>query len=242
MLEAIKLFFPPEGEYSTFEAAIDLRRNFKKPEEFSLGFFVKRWRWASRTRVRNHLLKMEKEGLIEIDRSGVPHKLNSTKKKKLVEEKPTCFSFEEFEFIYGEGRSIIDRDDSMRRFSKLNEEDRRLISEHLPLYIANTSASGSDGALHYRRHPKRYLSGKLWLVPIPGNVKPPVSESKIDSVVDYLINGFKLIEGGRARVKMEVEGDPQMLESLLDRIKKNIPRNDKKILHTLNEWRLLKKE
>jgi len=94
-------------------------------------------------------------------------------KKIEVDENDTCLSFDDFWDMYDLKRGI---ENCKKKYSKISEEDRKLIKETLPLYVASTAKTKTENnGKMFRKNPHTYLNQKCWNDEIIGfetEVKP----------------------------------------------------------------------
>ena len=92
-------------------------------------------------------------------------------KKIEVDENDTCLSFDDFWDMYDLKRGI---ENCKKKYSKISEEDRKLIKETLPLYVASTAKTKTENnGKMFRKNPHTYLNQKCWNDEIIGATTEP---------------------------------------------------------------------
>jgi hypothetical protein len=95
------------------------------------------------------------------------------KESKVKENKDidTCLSFDDFWDMYDLKRGI---ENCKKKYSKISEEDRKLIKETLPLYVASTAKTKTENnGKMFRKNPHTYLNQKCWNDEIIGATTEP---------------------------------------------------------------------
>ena len=92
----------------------------------------------------------------------------------------TIYSFDEFWNAYGKK---VDRAKCEKLYSKVKEDDRAKIKQHVPKYVASTPD------VQYRKNPQTYLNGKCWNDEIITATQPPLFQHN---------NGYYKFDGNTA--------------------------------------------
>jgi len=74
-------------------------------------------------------------------------------KKQKIENKDTCFSFNEFWELYDKK---VGKPNALKLFEKITEHERELIKKYIPKYKI------SKPEVKYRKDPERFLKNKVW--------------------------------------------------------------------------------
>ncbi len=93
---------------------------------------------------------------IDLKKNCISNEIQKEKETEITFE--TIFTFEEFWKLY----KVLpyDKDQCEHEYSKIPEDDRRLIKERLPIYLENQFVN--DQKYKFARNPLNYLTSKYW--------------------------------------------------------------------------------